>query len=283
MKNKAYTLIEISVIILILGILISGVSTGLDLYLDYKIIVAKNLTQNSRVNRIDDLVLWLESSQKTSFLPDNIKNGDRITKWKNISPNLSPENQRLNDANPSSLGPKFSESVVNSLPSLDFNNSENNNLWVRSGFDGNGKNSSIYLVLKTKPNWTNVNQPRLLERSYNYSIASMWSLRTNVFVHNSSLGVHGYFGTYTIDPNSLVLYELIINRGDKIYFNIYGDFKFTGQKNDNFDGPYYQLGLSISSYVDAFYSEIIVFDRAINVSERQSVRDYLTQKWGIKK
>jgi len=111
----------------------------------------------------------------------------------------------------------------------------------------------------------------------------MWSLRTNVLVYNSSLGVYGYFGLYTIDPNSLVLYELIINRGDKIYFNIYGDFKFTGQKDDNFDGSYYQQYLSIGTGLDAFYSEIIVFDRAINSSERQSVKDYLTQKWGINK
>ncbi len=59
---KAFTLIETSILFLVIGILIIGVSTVLDLNQDYKITIAKNLTQNSRVSRIDDLVLWLETS-----------------------------------------------------------------------------------------------------------------------------------------------------------------------------------------------------------------------------
>ena len=86
--NKAFSLIEISIVILIVGILISGVSLGVDLYQDFRLASARSLTQNSRVGRINDLVLWLEASQKSSFEPDNIANGTAITKWKNIAPNL---------------------------------------------------------------------------------------------------------------------------------------------------------------------------------------------------
>ena len=57
----AFSLIEISVVILIIGILIAGISQGIDLFADYRFITAKNLTKNSRVGRIEDLEIWLET------------------------------------------------------------------------------------------------------------------------------------------------------------------------------------------------------------------------------
>ena len=60
--NKGFSLIEISVVILILAILVYGISTGIDLYRDAKISIAKNLTAKSPVPRISELSLWLEAS-----------------------------------------------------------------------------------------------------------------------------------------------------------------------------------------------------------------------------
>ena len=80
---------------MIIGILISGISLGVDLYKDFRITTAQSLTQNSRVNRIDGLVLWLEASQKSSFEPSNINDGQRIIKWKNINQNILPQERVL--------------------------------------------------------------------------------------------------------------------------------------------------------------------------------------------
>jgi len=59
--KKAFSLVEISVVILIIGILISGVSQGIDLYEDFRKNSAKSLTLNSRVGRIPDLLWWIET------------------------------------------------------------------------------------------------------------------------------------------------------------------------------------------------------------------------------
>lgn len=285
-KNKAFSLLEISVVIIILGILISGIYSAIDLYQDYKISIAKNLTQNSRVTRIEDLVLWLEASQKSSFEPANIQNGQKIVKWKNIAPNILPQDRALNDAS-SSGAPIFTESAVNFLPSLDFSVTQSNCLYVRSGFDGLGKALTLYLLIRTKSDWIyNDSSIRLLERPGDNSKYAMWSLRSNQLVFTNSSNVYNYFGAYTsFKPSYSLLYELIINRGDGIYLNVFGDTKISAYKIDSYNGAHINNPLSIgcSGDVNAYYSEIIAFDRALNTSERNDVVNYLIKKWGLKK
>jgi prepilin-type N-terminal cleavage/methylation domain-containing protein len=46
--NKGFSLIEMSVVILIIGILIAGISRGIDLYLDFKIQTAQKLRNEEK-------------------------------------------------------------------------------------------------------------------------------------------------------------------------------------------------------------------------------------------
>ena len=293
--HKAFSLIEISIVILIIGILISGVSLGVDLYKDFRIASAKSLIQNSRVGRINDLVLWLEASQKSSFEPSDIKDGQRITKWKNINQNILPQERVLNDANPTTAtGPFFREQVVGNLPSIEFTPNEDQCLWVGSGFDGASKNSSIYLLIRTKEDWVDTNQPRLLSRILNPTQYSIWDIRSNVLVYSNgdiSSNPYSYMGIYKINPTSTVLHELIIDRKNAISYNIIGNangYGVSGLVNDTFIGSYASQGLSIRcggglNKASAYYSEIIIFERALNSKERDDVKDYLIKKWNIKK
>ena len=55
--KKAFSTIEISIVILVIGILVSGVAKGIDLYQDYNLEVAKNLTSKSIVSRLNNVRL----------------------------------------------------------------------------------------------------------------------------------------------------------------------------------------------------------------------------------
>ena len=66
-KHQAFSLIEISVVIIVVGILLAGISSGIELYDDYRFKVAQNLTKNSPVSRIPDLKLWLETTSEKAF------------------------------------------------------------------------------------------------------------------------------------------------------------------------------------------------------------------------
>ena len=65
---KAFSLIEISMVILIIGILIAGVATANSLIAKSRISSAQTLTISSPINSIKDTALWLESSTDTSFV-----------------------------------------------------------------------------------------------------------------------------------------------------------------------------------------------------------------------
>jgi len=89
-KNKlfkqAFSLIEVSIVIVIVGILIVGIIKGKDLYIAAKASTAKNLTTNSYIVRIKSLSAWYESSTNDFGLGDKLKDEASIKAWSDISP-----------------------------------------------------------------------------------------------------------------------------------------------------------------------------------------------------
>jgi type II secretory pathway pseudopilin PulG len=85
-KNKkllAFSLIELSIVVLIIGILIAGITQGSRLIQQSKIKTAQNQTTNSPVNSIPDLNLWLETTLDGSVISatngNAPENGDLIS------------------------------------------------------------------------------------------------------------------------------------------------------------------------------------------------------------
>ncbi len=64
---KAFSMIELSIVILIIGILISGILASNAIIKKFRIQTAQTLTISSPVQGISDSVLWLESSLDKSF------------------------------------------------------------------------------------------------------------------------------------------------------------------------------------------------------------------------
>lgn len=282
--KSAYSLLEISIIILIIGILISGVSNGIDLYQDYKINIAKNLTQNSRVNRIEGLVLWLESSQKSSFEPNNISNNTRITKWKNINPNILPQDRKKYDpfictwGTDVIYGPKFTENAINSLPSLEFKNGEKSCLTLNTSPLEISKSMSLFLVFKNN----NDSQKPLFR--HGIIAFSKFFQNNNIFSTNYSIANTYKPTLYQFILDDMVSGKLYVNKTNAlIYQNSVQVGTFTPTGRLSVGGRFY-IGSSYDNLIDnpeAFISEIIIFDRAINESERIDVMNYLYQKWGL--
>ena len=57
-NHKAFSLIELSVVILIIGILVAGVTSSSRSVKRMKILTAQNLTTSAPVSSIKDLIFW---------------------------------------------------------------------------------------------------------------------------------------------------------------------------------------------------------------------------------
>jgi len=84
--KQAFSIIEVAIVIVIVGILIVGIVKGKDLYIAAKASTAKNLTTNSHIVRIKSLASWYEASTTDFGLGDRLKDDALLTNWPDISP-----------------------------------------------------------------------------------------------------------------------------------------------------------------------------------------------------
>jgi prepilin-type N-terminal cleavage/methylation domain-containing protein len=305
--KKAFSLIEISVVIVIVGILIAGISEGIDLYSDFKISKAKNLTTNSRVGRISDLNLWLETTADKSFLSAEKYNDSLISKWNSLNFISSIAISATQSA--ANIKPKYIANGLNGLPVVRF-----------QGNDGDINNSdymilpdeiipygdseySVFIVAKKTNNNNNTNivlsggsiGATSSTRSMNLfgfagdSVINYWwpngstisSKTHSIMAPSYSIIANNFFyiseffydKKYNIEGHNRYIY---IN-GSKVAEGYMGTRDST--KGNNFIG---RRSDSSIRYFDGDLAELIVYERAISDSERKSVEEYLSQKWNIK-
>ncbi|MFM7620327.1 MAG: prepilin-type N-terminal cleavage/methylation domain-containing protein [Alphaproteobacteria bacterium] len=95
-KNKisqAFSLIELSIVILIIGILVAGVTQSSRLVTQFRLLSARNMTQSSPVPTIKDLLIWVEATSTKSFTQEDPSDNYAIEQWNNIDPvNLDRNN-----------------------------------------------------------------------------------------------------------------------------------------------------------------------------------------------
>ena len=140
--KKGFSLIEISIVLLIIGILISGILVGQDLILDAKIKSAQNLTRTSPVNKIPDLTLWLDVNAEKSLITTATANkcllkyvsyqdllgNETICAWQDINPQKSFVSDKialsLNTTHALNAMPTYVVNGIGGLPSLYFDGSD---------------------------------------------------------------------------------------------------------------------------------------------------------------
>ncbi len=143
--KKAFSLIEISIVLLIIGILISGILVGQDLILDAKIRSAQNLTKTSPVNKIPDLTLWLDVNAEQSLITTEVADrclekyvnyqdllgNNVICAWRDINPqkSLGSDTSKkialsINTSHPLTAMPNYVINGIGGLPSLYFDGAD---------------------------------------------------------------------------------------------------------------------------------------------------------------
>jgi len=273
------------VVIVIIGILIAGVSQGIDLYQDMRLATARTLTQNSRVNRIEDLAIWLESTSEKSFDKSEMNDGSLITKWYDINPKNTQSNYVFSAGN---SRPKYLKSCPESnLPCLEFSSTnsqyleslnsiaETTELSIFFVINFKAINSSCCTAILTsvgtwQPKEIHIN---INENKFQYAIKTSPTYDFDFKSVSNTLNKKLYM-IETIDGDILKAYFNGVQQGSVATNYV--------KKIGNFNIGRWLNGSTPSRHLDAYIYEIIIFRKKLNDLERKDIETYLSKKWSIK-
>ena len=298
--RSAFSLIELSIVLIVIGLVVSAVIGGKKLVSAARLQSAKLATQSSPVNSIEGLHFWTDSISEDSFDPDEVQDhnpiatDNKISSWKDINKAKSAIARDSFDQDSELLKPTYIKDGPNGLPVIRFDGS--NDFMSISGTK-HYSNFAIFVVYKTTVTH-GIDQEATggikgtsgqkylfgAEHGQNSGGAGVGlSVGTNgisVYEHASGymppLAV--YQGTAAAQFN-VTLIEYIDNTP---YIYINGNQVHQGlQSNKNSYAPR-QLGGGSYGNFAGDVAEIIIYSRSLSDDEKSDINSYLMNKWGIK-
>lgn len=287
---NAFSLVELSIVILIIGILVAAISSGTKIYYNMKLVAARSLTSSSPVSKMKNLELWLETTSLASFSNKIPENNEKISEWYDINPqsSLKIKATTYND----NTRPTYEENTINNLPTIRLDGQNNCMLVDLDIRRRKEPNITIFLVYEKK-------LPTYNQNAANAILGNDGSWARWILTYRATgPGVSNGSGPITINEIATPDYPMILTHISQIGVANGSSV----QLNRNFANIKYTENLSISesnklaigSYAsncnvgnsgttsNANIGEIIIFSRVLNNNEIESIEDYLSQKWRIK-
>lgn len=290
MKKSAFSLIELSIVTVIIGILIVGITQASRMVRESRLTTARNQTKDSPVSTTSGLTLWLETTSVNSFKNEFQEEGSKPQYWYDINPqsvNKFEASQSLQDKRPIYL-----EEAVNNLPALKFDGS-NDYYDIAYNSELNPKNFTIFSVSKVKSalNYSSVYSSRGVEGAVYggymlYARLSNWEAWYGIYAtwDSPSKNVNGLelekatVITTSFDGTRAKLY----NNGSQKDSDVVGVYPNINTSNPFRIGAGAPESVDGDFFLDGYIAEIIIFNRSLKTEERQAVEKYLGKKWGVR-
>jgi prepilin-type N-terminal cleavage/methylation domain-containing protein len=307
MKKSAFSLVELSVVIAIVGFLIAGVAQASKMIRRSALVAAQSQTKQSVVKDMSGLVLWYETTLDSSFIPEEAMNGGGVKTWyDNNSQALSRSKAYTTMASPLTI---YSENAINGLPALRCNSSQlqvetNTEYRPNNGIPIATNSFTIFLV-------ANSNVTHQIDGESNYNIMGT-SGQTYVIgaTHSGgsvasdtvagagiSLGTNGVsvyehansympaLAVYDGSTSKLLTRPAVIavdynNKTPTIFINSNTSRVGLTSSKTTVAAP---LDFCSGAYgaFDGYIGEVIIFNRHLLTDERKAVEKYLGKKWKI--
>jgi prepilin-type N-terminal cleavage/methylation domain-containing protein len=290
-NKKAFSLIELSIVILIIGILVAGVTQSSRIINQMRLQNARIITQNSPINSIKDLVIWLETSMEGSFINDEAQEGSTISEWRDNNP-LTIQKNKFIQPN-AAIRPIYRSSAINNLPGIMFEDSQSSPigrvLYFPNAVAGDfvaTSNMTLFLVATID----SINQSG--SSLINWFIAPNLRILTHFIWPDNN--IYFDFG-YCCDLTSRIQASVNINdyiKNPKIitYFKNGNNLGFRSNGvqliNNNSATSRIPAGSSssfvIGEGVKGKLAEFIMYNRSLSNDETKDIEQYLAKKWAIK-
>jgi len=273
---SAFSLIELAIVILIIGILILGISQGYNLVRSAQISNARGITSKSPVSSYEDLLIWYETSLRNSLLDAETKDTGQLTKWKDISPSSILVGNNIASTTATN-NISYLASGINKIPSVKFSGS-GSKFSLSNFVQGASSQTTIFIVFR--PTYSP-------SATYSTIFDNASSSTYSISINNSSVQLNNGISanyTYSFALNRDYILGCYFNRSNSQVFvnTITGVTSATALTGTNS-----LIGASIGnsfagdSSFNGLISEVIVFNRIIKESERKEIFYYLGKKYKI--
>ncbi len=296
-NKKAFSLIELSIVILIIGILVAGITQSSRLIRQMRLSSARSITQSSPVSTIKDLIVWLESTSEKSFDDAEEENGLTVTNWYDLNPQGSFKyNAKANNV---ADKPTFIENGINGLPVLSATGSQVmliNDLtdsFSQSGFTWIGVLQWIspssgpkgYFGLKSRTGVGGNSGVTLFLDDCNGQVNCFRSIsRADGTLNSETIKVTTNYNQYKPHIISIVRSKTSISAfdGGTQLGTTVSDSTVNGIYDGNTPWAVFKYTNDNTLFFQGYAGEYIIYSRPLKDEERKSVEQYLGKKWGIK-
>ena len=298
-KKQAFSLLELSVVIVIIGILITGIMKGGSLVSASRLNAARSLTARSPVGEINGLAAWYETTSLQSFGRRNattpasisaiqLKESDPIELWRDIGPKCINNYAIFNSSGSTQVDyngtcnalsqatinsrPSYSLSGINNLPSVSF--ARGQTLLLNALKDGVLNVSTKIVVFSVDSKPSSGNFATILDNNPATTSQRIFINPTNISVNNGGTDANTAI-TYSIKKTYIVA---VIFNGSNSYYKINsGDITPANTIGTNSSN---NLTVGGENFVGKI-SEIIIFNRMLKETEITEIFNYLGKKYKV--
>lgn len=292
--SRAFSLIELSIVILVIGVLIAGITQASRLIKQFQLTTARTLTASSSVASIKGLVLWLDATSETTLTTNSTAttaartDGDLIYNWDDQS--LQSQIKLRFSQSTSAARPVYLERGINNIPTLFFDAAD-------TPSTGDAMATASYSSTLNPAEFTFfvVIRPVYNVASVTYVIQNAASSKGFAWDKDSShkftyIGYNGTSSTNTTDSsvfsyNTPYIYSIYTSstaQGTYRNGTLQGSSSISHSPNTS---ALFTIGCYASdgtnSCFDGHISEIIMFDNVLSNADRKDVEKYLSKKYAI--
>jgi prepilin-type N-terminal cleavage/methylation domain-containing protein len=290
-KQSAFSLIELSIVLVVIGLLLTGTLQGSLLIRQSKLKAAKMVTQNSPVIKIKNLAIWYDATADNSFADSPMRDGAEIALWRDVNPKASSGIDLVVHkvlSNPVK-NPSYLANGINGLPSVSF---VIDSIATSSISNDSLKSDNVsYSQIMKSDSITIFLVENSISSDTHYVSAIEWGISNDdigLFPINKDNKLRARFGSTDVEyvltgdlldkatNDSQII--TMVRQSSNVSLRMGGD-EIVSDNNvtDSLSG----IGRLMVGGFKGDIGEIIIFRRGLKNSEIAKVEEYLSKKWRI--
>ncbi len=292
---RAFSIIELSVVLLVIGLMVAGITNGSIFYGKFKLSGAANLTNGASFRSMPGLIFWVESTSEKSFAYgttsfvdlETPENNQAIGMWNPINPQRATAYASQATSN---YQPLYVANAINGLPALlfdgvdDFFSISDTKLFAGLGsyttfvvFSSNIVTNGLYNLIRSE--WGAISR---ISGNGSAIKCARYAMNSN----NTWVGSDNPVGAPSIEAFKPTFCTSIYNGSNLMGYTNGANPDTADAISGNIINSITSLSIGslagTSEFFSGYIGEIIIFNRDLTSDELDEVHSYLKQKWGIK-